>query len=256
MQLLNNNIVENIQNLSQENKEISSKIDKIKATIKEKNINEDDINRYKKDSLPTLVIKDIMIIIFGFAILAGISAALSATGFLAPIIAIIWGLILLGLAFHYFKVILITVILSGVLWFVLEEMSITNETDIFVFNGLLIIAIFIIARTNAVIKNRNMINDLSKHEDTHKTNTKNILNLLLEPLNNYIQSAGLVDIKSLQENGFSFVEEKYLAKHLKYETIKGNLKTIKLPQSDTIVYKSTKFLPNNEEMATTHLQID
>lgn len=252
MNAIEHNLIQEIKQLSKENDEVLLEIQETNEKIKSLDLKDDDMEDYRTKPLPVLVAKDIFIIIFGIIVLSAISAAISAIG-LAPIVAIVWILVLLGLAFKYFKLILITIILMLIVTFMVDTNS---ESAVITANMLVLVISFVTFRSIAVSNNRKMIEGLNDLNHQYHKNTENILHLIYQPLNHYIQSSVFVDMNSIKENGFSFVEEKYLQQYLNDEVERNHLKVTQLPQNNIKLYQSTKPVPQMVEMTTTHLQID
>lgn len=116
--------------------------------------------------------------------------------------------------------------------------------------------IIIVFRAINISKNKELIIEYHDYHEAYRENTNHILYLLYKPLTQYIQSSRLADIKSIKENGFAFVEEKYLQQYLDDEVKRNHLKMIKLQKDDIQLYQPTQYAPQMIEMTTTHLQID
>lgn len=251
MSIISLDIIQQVEKLSQENYELSRDIHRCKEYISKLDLEYNNLSDYQNQTLIALITKDILIIFVSFAVLLVISAVLSILR-LTPIVAGFWILLLLGLAFLYFKLILTAIILMAIATFMLD-----NEPSSIVIgvNTIILIATFLVFRIYTIHKNKSIINHFDELNYLYSQNTEYILHLLYEPLNNHIQSAGLVNINSIQDNGFSFVEKEYLQKYLLDEVKRKNLKINILQQSKTALYQSTK--PSEmAEMTTTHLQID
>lgn len=251
MSIVSLEVIQQIEQLSQENDELLWEIHQYKEYIDKMDLEYNTLSDYQNQTLIVLIIKDIFIIFAGFAILLIISVVLSMIGF-APVIGFLWLIVLLGLAFEYFKLILTAIILMAIATFMLN-----NEPSSVVIgvNATILIATFLVFRICTIHKNKSAINYLDELNDIYHKNTEYILHLLYEPLTHHIQSTGLVDINSIQNNGFSFVEKEYLQKYLLDEVKRKNLKVSILQQSKTILYQPTTPSPTTE-MTTTYLQID
>lgn len=251
MSFVDVDVIAEVERLSQENDELSWEIQVAKERVDALDLEYHNLGDYRNNSLAILMIKDIFVVVFGFVILLVISLVLSMIGF-APVIGFLWVIVLLGLAFEYFKLILVAIIFMAIATFLLNR----EPTEVIVgFNVMILLATFLIFRMSVIYKNKQIINYLDELNHLYNQNTEYILHLIYQPLSNHIQSAGLVDMNSIQENGFSFVETEYLAKYLIDEVKRENLKVSTLPQSDTVLFRSTK-QPPIMQTNTTHLQID
>lgn len=251
MLFINPNVISQVEQYSQENDEVLWEMQTTKKQIDKLDLEYLSLSDYQNQALAILVVKDIFFIIVGFIILVVISIVLSMLR-LTPIVGGFWVLLLLGLAFAYFKLILTAIILMAIATFILNN----EPSDVVIaVNAVVFLATFLVFRTFTIYKNKAIISYFDELNNIYNQNTEYILHLLYEPLGDYIESAGLVDMNSIQENGFSFVEKEYLQKYLMDEVKRNNLKFSVLHQSNTILYQSTKPLPTTE-MTTTYLQID
>lgn len=105
-------------------------------------------------------------------------------------------------------------------------------------------------------KNNKVVKKLIYYQNLYLKNTENILHLIKIPLKHYIDKSVMVDINSIQENGFYFVDSTYLKIYLQDEIGKGNMELIRLPQKNISLYKTKIDFSEVSDMTTTHLTID
>lgn len=122
--------------------------------------------------------------------------------------------------------------------------------------SLVIAFIIILFRIIRISKNKEKILEYYDLHYAYHENTNHILYLLYQPLSYYIKSSVFVDMNSIKENGFSFVEEKYLQQYLDDEVKRNHLKITELTKSNIQLYQSTKPALHTADMATSYLQID
>lgn len=106
-----------------------------------------------------------------------------------------------------------------------------------------------------IYQNNKIFQTLEYYKNSFLENTEYILHLIYPSLKHHIENSNMVDINSIQENGFDFVESFYLKIYLKDEIKRGNIEAIKLPQKNIILYKAKvqSEIPNT---TTTYLTVD
>lgn len=238
---------QNIQSIIEENKALALEVQNIETFLEQENLEPKEIIDYRNNSIPKLLWSDFWLLIGGIIGLGIIAGILSAIGlaFLVAIAGILFAFVFLA---AYFK----QIVIYCVILFILSKFNGT-EALMFICTILFVLS----CRYLTISKRKEAIQSMVNLQHQIETNYQQIINLATPSVIELIHQERMADVNSIHAHGFPFLSETHIHDILNQYISKeyDDIERITLPQSKTILYKSTRINPD-DEMTTTYLEID
>lgn len=245
-----------IEQMLQENEELSAEKPTIEKYLADKSIKSEDYDKYLTSNSFELLVKDTkegFAIIFGLVIIGGIVSALGL-GFLVVIFLAIFALYFL---FTFFKQICVFIAIQfGLL--LLHDERILDKDIYFIIAVLFSIVFLLYLRFTINQIRKDKIEQLYYITEKIDENHQSIINLIKSPVLSIVHRDIMADVGSLHDKGFDVVPMQYLEEILDNEVQSGNIEKIYLSQKNINLYKSKKptISHSSNDMESMTLEID